>query len=367
MKRSNLSQNSTTRRLIDLIGTPFNNSGPDYDKYSDNELLALYDIAFKNRVALLYLSLYRRKGWAEELEKKYQTLKQREDLTYQVIARIGDLLNAKYQNDYVIFKSIKPYPATPNDTDIIFLGDKAKYKEANAYLLENGYIFHEWAPQQLTYYDPRGVGKVGRGKKGGIYYIDFYQEVSTDYFAYLNKQQLRPHIRKSTVKGTQVNLLRPEPELAIIMFHNVFPERTFQLEHFYVPLYYLANKEFSIKDFLDFAYANRLDTAIRANFSILSYLHKEAFGFIPEPIKEINDCIGIDASEVSRFRKNHFCTPYMFSPRLFFKTFAKKCTEMYSLASLLKQAFKMLNPKFAVDVFSSLRNRLSAEGVYHLE
>jgi hypothetical protein len=72
----------------------------------------------------------------------------------------------------VIIKSIKPYPAVPNDTDVLILGGKKEFKQTLDYLYAKGYIFHEWAPMQTTVYDPRGKGKIGKGKKGGTYYID---------------------------------------------------------------------------------------------------------------------------------------------------------------------------------------------------
>lgn len=156
---------------------------------SDQELLDIYDDAFKNRVGLLYLSLYRKDGWNKELEEKYQKLLDREKKTNDVITRLADKLNKFDTENYIIFKSLKPYPATPNDTDVIWMGDKQSYRKVYDYLLNNGYEFHEWAPQQKTFYDAEGKNFIGHGKKGGTYYIDLYEEISTDYYAYLNKKQ----------------------------------------------------------------------------------------------------------------------------------------------------------------------------------
>src|SRR5215475_3233071 len=107
--------------LFDLLGSPFVNK--PLRRFTDAELLGVYDLAFKNRVALLYLSLHRRSGWDPRLEEKYQTLKSRERTTFDVIARLAQVLNGWMPDEYVIFKSIKPYPATPNDTDVICFAD----------------------------------------------------------------------------------------------------------------------------------------------------------------------------------------------------------------------------------------------------
>lgn len=358
-------EGGTTERLIRLCGSPFveNSRGA----YSDAELLDAYDAAFPDRVASLYLSLHRRPGWDPRLEEKYQALVHREEMTRSVIVQVAEQLNAFDPDGYVVFKSMKPYPATPNDTDVLFLGTAAEYEKAYQHLLDGGYVFHEWAPQQRTVYDPRGVGKIGKGKKGGTYYIDFYVEISTDYFAYSNKHRLRPYIVRRELDGVEVNLLRPEPELAIVLFHNVFPERTFQLEHFYLPLYYLHDPAFDLEVFLDYVKKEHFGRAVSANLTLVADMHRRMFGTVPDRLQAVLERVGRDARELARFRAAGGRTPYLFSQRTFWSTFAQKCRDPYALRSLGVQATKMLNPAFFVDVVQALRRRLGEKGAYHLE
>ena len=326
-----------------------------------------YDFAFENRVALLYLSLYRRVDWDPKLEEKYGNLKERERKTFDVISHLASKLNTFDEDNYIVFKSIKPYPATPNDTDVIWLGSKEKYKEANKYLLNNGYIFHEWAPQQKTYFDERGKGQIGQGKKGGTYYIDFYEEISTDYYAYANKHSLRPFLRKKIINGVDVNILASEPELAIMMFHNVFPEHTFQLEHFFVPLFYFSKKDFDFKVFIDFVKMQKMEVALKSNLTIIKEIHERHFGYSPEPILRLIKEFGVNKYESKLFTLNNFALPHMFSQKTFWLTFYQKTKDIYSLKSLLVQVVRMLNPKFFFDVIGSIKKRMSEKGVYHLE
>ncbi len=353
------------RQLFELLGSPFVDKPPRV--FSDQELLAVYDVAFPNRVALLYLSLHRRDGWAAELEEKYQKLKAREQMTFEVIARLGRVLNEWSVDDYVIFKSIKPYPATPNDTDVICFADSEGYEDMYRKLLKAGYIFHEWAPQQRTVYDPRGAGKIGAGKKGGTYYVDLYTEISTDYFSYMDKRRLKPFVVTREVNGVPIKLLRPEPELAIVMFHSVFPERTFQLEHFYMPLYTLAKPNFDLGLFIQFCRESRLVHAVKTQVSLIAWMHEKHFGFVPGPVQRILGELGDNKREVTRFAGCDGRTPYMFAPRTFWSAFAFKALEWHSFKSLMRQGFRMLNPKFFIDVVRSIRIRLSNEGIYHLE
>jgi hypothetical protein len=285
-------------------------------------------------------------------------------MTLDVIARLGEALNEWRPDQYVVFKSIKPYPATPNDTDVICLADPVGYEEMYQHVLKKGYVFHEWAPQQRTVYDSRGAGKIGVGKKGGTYYIDLYAEISTDYFSYMNKHRLRPFVVTREIGGVPVKLLRPEPELAIVMFHSVFPERTFQLEHFYLPLHTLAKPEFELETFIRFARESGTAYAVMTQASLIAWMHEQHFGFVPPPVQRILDDLGANQREVGRFKAKEGCTPYMFSPRTFWTAFGIKAREWHCFKSLVWQGVKMLNPRFFIDVMRSIRLRLSEKGTY---
>ena len=107
-------------------------------------------------------------------------------------------------NKYAIFKSLKPYPATPNDTDVIIFGNRAEFEGVLEHLYSKGFLFHEWAPMQTTLIHPDGKGKTGKGKKGGTYYIDFYSDISTDYFLYIDKRSLIPYLVTKTINGKEI-------------------------------------------------------------------------------------------------------------------------------------------------------------------
>ena len=353
-----------TFNLIRIIGTPFSDS---VSEVSYSVLEDIYEKAFKDRVALLYLATHRKPDWTPKLERLYSTLNKRRHETLCVVTDLAKLLNKFCPDEYAIFKSFKPYPATPNDTDVIIFADNLKLSDIIEYLYSNGYFFHEWAPMQTTICDPRGKGKTGKGKKGGIYYIDIYSDISTDYFKYLDKRSIRPHTYSIQVNGTEVKTVRKEVELAIILFHNVFPERTFQLEHLYVPLYYLREDDFDLDVLIEFAEKQHLVHAISTNLTIVEYLHKKVFHFVPVCIHRLLDYLGRNSYEVKRFKVVGEETPYLFSPKTFWITFFHKNRDREALTSLCTQALHMLNPIFFINVAKSLKNRLSEKGTYHLE
>jgi len=340
---------SVTFELIKLIGTPFlENSSTVDDKILEN----IYDRAFADRVAFLYLTIHRRYGWPTPLEEKYKRLKERRERTLDVVADLGNDLNQFCREGYAIFKSLKPYPAAPNDTDVMCFGDGEQFKDALDYLYSKGYLFHEWAPMQTTLIHPKGKGKTGKGKKGGTYYIDMYSDISTDYFLYIDKRSLLPYVETRSVNGQEIQNVCKEVELAIILFHNVFPERTFQLEHFYMPLYHMKEDNFDLDVMIEFVENQKLTRAVASNLTFVEYIHGEIFGFVPDRIVKMLDHWGRNQGELERFKESGAETPYMFSP---------------ALQSLYVQGLHMLNPVFFFDVVRSLKNRFSEKGIYHLE
>jgi hypothetical protein len=215
--------------------------------------------------------------------------------------------------------------------------------------------------------DPRGATLVGKGKKGGTYYIDLYQEISTDYFAYLDKRRLRDSIRTTMIDGVPVPTLRPEPELAIVLFHNVFPERTFQLEHFYLLMYRLSEPDFDVDVFVEFVRNNNITSAIAANVAVIQELHQTCFGVVPSQLRQLTDRVGTDVNEVRRFLATGCSLPYLFSRQLFWRSFAGKLREWYSFRTALIQAAHLIDPRFLVDVIRSIRMRMGSESVYKAE
>ncbi len=356
---------SRTYELIKMIGSPFIDSVPDIDTKT---LEGFYDQAFADRVALLYLTIHRdRNEWSPFLEEKYQALSNRRLNTLEVIADLGTTLNGSIPDNYAVFKSLKPYPATPNDTDVIVFGKSNQFKTSLETLYDGNYLFHEWAPMQTTLIHPRGKGKTGKGKKGGTWYIDMYSDISTDYFLYIDKKALIPYVEDRVIQGKTIRNVRKEIELAIILFHNVFPERTYQLEHFYMPLYHLAEEDFDCDVLLKFARDQKLTRALATNLTLVEHIHRTIFGFVPDRVRDILDKTGRNLEELERFISKGETTPYMISPKTFWLTFLDKIYDPAAFKSLISQGLHMLNPVFFLDVMKSLANRFSERGTYHME
>jgi len=208
-------QQNTTVNLLRIIGSPFL---PDSQLEYPDESLALYNYAFANRVELLYLEALKRKGKPNILRQQYEELHFRYRETLTTVARIAGLFNSSAV-PYVVFKTVRPYAATPNDVDILFLGSGDQYTKAIELMLDAGYVKFGEAPRQTEFYDTRGTTHLHLDKKGGIYYLDLYQEAATDYFIYMDKRRLCKYVTTiELTEGEQLRIFEPEVELAIIAY-----------------------------------------------------------------------------------------------------------------------------------------------------
>lgn len=357
MKSKNyISGKNLTLDLIRIIGSPFHKYEGRESLFVNQDLTALYDLAFENRVELIFLHALKNNNLLKGFEDKLMEMEKRCVTTRKIAARTSRILTEAGVK-HAIFKSIKPYPATPNDTDVVCFGNEREYQKGLKALTDAKYVIQAYAPMQTLLYHPWGEGKVGLGKKGGTYYVDFYRGVAVDYYEYVNKSALSTYCIERDVEGVKAVLLSAEPELAIVMFHNVFPEKTFQLEHFYLCLYGMANPEFNINSFIDFSERNAMVTAVRSNLTIIELLHEEVFGNVPDTVKMLLDRWGREKSIIETLKNNHYRITFIFPASLFWKIFLYKQKDPFSRRSLVRQLFHMMNPIFFWDTLRSAWKR----------
>lgn len=344
-------QENPTLKLLRIIGSPFL---PKSQLSIPEESIELYNYAFKNRIALLYLKALEEKGKLDYLQPQYEELHNRYHKTLITIERVSKLFNSK-GIPYVVIKTIRPFPATPNDVDILFLGPEHEYKEAVEIMIKAGYVKFGTAPMQVLLFDPRdGVrlqtnenGKIS--KKGGIYYLDLYKELAVQYFVYLDKKKVSQHLTTFDLfNNVKVTVFRREIELLLLMFHCVFPTQSYGLEMFYTILYHLSGVNAKdIHNFIDLARENHATLPVRVTLAITAALHRSAFNMVPEVISEMLTQLESETTESERLARNDFLMPHELTFSTFFRTFLAKLKEQKARRSLSVQLLHMMNPKFA--------------------
>ena len=355
------------KTLFQVIGSPLNYDSPSNASSVAASLVdSLFDYAFENRVALLFLESYVSAGGvlSELGQENYLKMNERKDATDAVIVKLSNLLERKFNGEWVLFKSLKPFPSTPNDTDW-FPFDIHRHKEMCDYLLANGFCFLEKAPLQTTLIDDSGTDLAASDKRGGVWYIDCYKTPGADYFIYLDSARMSPYLVYRTVLGVNVPTLASHIELCVICFHSVFPERTYSVETFYLILYHLnaIQSENKLGEFVTAAKTHFFSKAVSTCLHLTQMLHIKYFGV------RVNDIDTVITELDGSTRENSISDasitmPYNFSITCFWACFFEKLKDPISRKSLVTQMLHMLNPLFCWGVIKVLYKRLSGSGLY---
>ncbi len=350
--------------LFGAIGSPL---GGERRTPSPQQVDACFDFAFNNRVGLLFLERCFEQGVAlsPSAQENRRRLIERRERTEQVMIRLAEVLQQAAPDRWVLFKSVKPFPSTPNDTDW-FPFDRKDHPALVDLLLRSGFAFLEKAPMQTTLVEESGVNVTHSDKRGGVYYIDCYVAPAADYFIYLDPAKLRSHFTYREVQGHRLPALDAPAELIAILFHNVFPERTYSIESFYLVLHYLAEIDRAGRTdaFIAAVQENHVARAASANLAVTAALHRRHFGSCPENLARLFEVFPAARKEALILEESGYALPYHFSNPCFWRCFADKLRDPISLWSAMVQATHMLNPLFFADVVRITWRRTRKDGVY---
>jgi len=343
-----------TVKLLRTIGSPFA-LGQELPRNYD-EALELYTCATKNKIGLLYLGALKDQEKLESsLKSKYREDCRKRDEQMITLNRISKLFNSSNIN-YVIFKSIMPFLAVPNDVDILHMGSDDEYKKAAEIMLQSGYIEVE-APadsSQRMFHDTRVCEHVDPHKKD-VYDVDLYQKVVASYIVYLDKRKFKRHVIEINMSRNKIKVLRPEAELVALIVHSIIPEQICTLFAYYATLYHLAkmNRE-EINGFINLAKENNVTFPVRAHFSLVAELHQVAYGFVPEKVEEVLASLGDETNERKNLLRNDFKMPHKYCWLAIIRTLLEKAKEEKFRRSVTQQIVSMLKPKLAKWVISNV-------------
>jgi len=352
MNRQQVKSPSLTIKLLRMIGSPFASEQKQVLPENKGEALELYDYATKNKIGLAYLESLKDQGMLEELglKRKYEEEKKKHDEQLITLRRISELFNSSGVN-YAIFKSIMPFPATPNDVDIIHFGSDDEFERAAELMLQSDYmeVKGQADSEQRMFHDVKCGGCLDpHPKEKDVYDVDVYHKISASYVQYLDKRKLKKYVVEMNILNNKIKVLRPEAELVAIIIHSIIPEMLCTVLVYYATLYHLArmNSE-GIKSFIDIAKENNVTFSVKAHGSLVAELHKAAHGFIPVKIEEILVKLGDEQRERKLLVKNDFKMPHKYSLSIVSKILLEKSREKEFRRSVGKQIVHTLNPRLA--------------------
>lgn len=290
----------------------------------------LIDLAKLNKVLLLYLeSLV--KVWGEVeytcareyLEEQLLKLREQQARMTSLITFIAGLFESE-KIEYTFFKTIKPFPHTPNDADIL-LASTSDLKNAYKALKSEG-----WIPLNKERY---GITMYNR-----IYGLnaDLHLEPMVSNLLYLDKSLLFQHAIEKEINDYRIRTLDDCAELIAVAAHSGYKEHIFTLNDFYTIIMLAENVR--QKDLSELVANTKSRVIVMMQLTLTSSLVKAAFSKINLKLNCLLECLGNSRIvNILSFKKKVLKMPHKY-PRLSIAfTLAEKITnDNHSRSSLIR-------------------------------
>jgi hypothetical protein len=325
-----------TLKLLKTIGSPF--AEPEAEIFGERELVEFYNYAEMNKISLLFLDSYRRKGNLGGLESAYKKSYARYLKIDELMGEVSHLLTES-GIEHVIFKTIRPYIAETSDVDILILKDRDYAKAVRD--LNSLYGVLGYGPESITFYSPKA--DIG---------IDLYRNIAVSHVEYLNKEELfRFTIEKQLSYKNHVMTLSPEADLLAIIAHSMIKEQLFTLAEYYTFLYHLSALDRGrVNDLVSLI--NNTNTSMSAEpfITLTSILHKACHGKTPSVLRELLANFPETRLEAKRFNESDLKVPHSYSVLTLAKALSEKMKNERTKRSLAIQLWNMLKPSFSMSV-----------------
>ena len=285
-----------TLLLIRSIGMP------DFlcsSRQSMEKAFRLVDLARLNKIILFYLeSLAKMHKKDEKLKKQLQKFRRQHDKTILLITQLAELFESNGV-EYTFFKTIKPFPHTPNDADILFASTE-DLKHAVRVLKANNWVVLDRDRYGVTLYN-----------SSFDLNADLHLEPMVSNLLYLDKRLLFEHIVDHDINGHRVKTLDNCAEIIAIAGHIGYKEHIFTLNDFYT-IVLLAEKVVQ-KDFSEMVDMAKNRWVVATQLKLASYLANAAFGKNSLKINNLSLCLSnVSMVDGLAFNKQMLTMPYRF-------------------------------------------------------
>ncbi len=189
-------------KLIRSIGIPSVIEG--INSYNED----IEKLARINKVHYLYLTI--NKISDDNLEERYRNIK-------NLINEIATIFSHN-AIEYVIFKTLKPFPYIPSDIDILI--EPVQLSKITTLL--NYYNYTTFIKDSLCF-----------TMKKHYINVDLYLEPSVSDIPYLNRELLMKHKIDTKINNITINKLADYAEFVAVMCHAFYKEQMFTLSDYY--------------------------------------------------------------------------------------------------------------------------------------
>jgi len=235
----------------------------------------LFGIAAMNKIGLFFLETMASLhgvGWfqpkLEELRRKYRN-------TQDLICQVASLLNSRA--DYLLFKTLKPFPYTPSDIDVL-LRTRADFSQAYYSLKKDGLI--------LLNKNAYGATMYSHDRK---LYVDLHLFLTISDIPYLDPGILFQCVRAVEFEGCGVQTLDPAAEFLTVAAHGFYKEHMFNLSDFYTILSLAQQAKSS--DVYYLAEVGRVSDAVYFAVKVCRCIMEKAFNDVHPALLRLEKCL----------------------------------------------------------------------------
>jgi len=263
--------------LVRTIGSFDKRREKNIDFHKEKAILERFPFAVKNKIPLLYLESV--KGVCnncDELRKTYMRLKEKEEAILSLMKSIVKILS-RQNVEYVVFKTLKPFPFIASDVDLLFFTDEGSKKALKAFKA-SGYKLLNSGPLNFTMLD----------LESGIK-IDLYREITVSNITYLDRSKMKEYVAETIINNVRLPVLTPEADLLVTIGHSFYKEQLYTLADFYAITLRLTQFMSKQRDtFITLAKAQHIEYACSLLLQLTQTIHSIVFGIEIREIAEIS-------------------------------------------------------------------------------
>jgi len=343
MKFSQDSISKAWTEILTIIGSPTwqsKNLGSSSNNLSSSPQ-DLYALASRNKIGLLFLQSYMNISeyfpFKQILDNELKSYKQLIETAQRASAIIEDA-GAKY----AVIKSVMPFPAVPNDVDIIIFGTLENYELSLEALRRNSFeSLGEPAPLEDCVHDvARGGNHIDPNYKDP-FDVDVYREIGASHIIYMDKNKLEKYCLNITIDNKySFNVLDKPAELAVYMFHSIYPERIYTLLLYYCIIYTVSMmNKFQLDQFVDICLQNKIGGAALICLQVTENIQREYLGTVDPKLVELRERFGAgkDIKITSM--------PYRYPLSTIINSFWTKRSDKVFSKSVMRQIFQIIKDK----------------------
>jgi hypothetical protein len=344
------------KKILNIIGTPFDS--PHEIEVDRLSCIDLYNIARKNKIGLLFLeSLAGCYRLPKELVNELSKQREISEVLQGTARRVVDILH-EFKYKYAIIKSTYPFPAVPNDVDVLIFGRGKEYRNVIDLMKSRNFqLVGKEAPLETCLHDstrsPQHLITSYSSAVKDPYDVDLYKQIGAGHIIYMDKDKLTGKISKISVNEATYYVLRLPAEVALSIFHSIYPERLYTLLlHFHILYMIKKMSSADFNEFLDICFEHKMSSAANIVLSLTQTIQEICFGQSPVELIRLREGLGKNRSEIKLIR-----LPYLYSIHNVLDAFWGKKVDLVFTISVMKQLTSMLNPRYSLNIVNVHKTR----------